>query len=43
MQNIIQNAQTRSLSNSEVDTKLFARREKALLKQGTERLDEIIM
>jgi hypothetical protein len=39
----MQNAQARSFSNSEVDIKPLARREKALLKQDTERLGEIII
>jgi hypothetical protein len=42
MQNIMQNAQARSPSNSEVDTKPLAWCEKAFLKHGTQRLSEII-
>jgi hypothetical protein len=42
MQNIVQNAQARSLSNPEMDTMHLAQCEIAFLKHGAERLGEIV-
>jgi hypothetical protein len=43
MQNIVQNAQARSLSNREIDTKSLARCGRVSLKRGADRVGEIIV